>query len=80
MKPLTKFLALLVPYVVFVAAAAVIGSAFVIPETVFETIGDFGLVVAIVAATVSLFAMVKTSGQLRSLGHEVNAAHRTSER
>ncbi|WP_136718619.1 hypothetical protein [Halorientalis salina] len=72
MKPVFKFLVLLVPYAVFIGSGAVVGGAFFVPEAIFSMLGTSGYLTALIATAVSLFVMVKSSTALRSLGHEIN--------
>jgi hypothetical protein len=52
-----KLLALTLPYLVFVAAGAVLGAAFAFPPLVFDTVGEAGLIITI-AVTVASLAII----------------------
>ena len=63
-----KLLALVLPYFVFVAAGAVLGTAFVSPPLVFDTVGEGGLVIAIAVTVASLAIIFVTEDDLVTIG------------
>jgi hypothetical protein len=68
---LARFLVLLVPYFAFVVTSLVIGAAFVVPESVFGTVGGTGLAVVVLVAAGSLAAIWRTGRSLVAIGKRV---------
>ena len=63
-----KLLALTLPYFIFVAAGAVLGTAFVFPSLVFDTVGEGGLVIAIAVTVASLAIIFVTEDGFVTIG------------
>ena len=71
MRRRVKLLALVLPYLVFVVASAVLGAAFVVPTFTFDTLGETGLIVAIVVTVVSLVIVFMTEEGIVTTGRKL---------
>ncbi|PSQ20191.1 hypothetical protein BRD04_08990 [Halobacteriales archaeon QS_9_67_17] len=66
-----KLLALLFPYLVFVAAGAFLGAAFVFPPLVFGTVGEGGVVITVAVTVASLAIIFTTEDGLVTIGTQL---------